>query len=183
MPFVIREKLTFCYVIRTSDPNDRGSHGKIGFKELAHTVSTNWKLISPSERAHFYKLQEESKLRYQLDMTEYQERMREWKASHPSSEPVPVQSTSVSTSPVPTGSSASLEPAAQLGRLVYHSLHSHSCFAATPDSTPHGGSLIDRAFQSVKFEAEDFQPLAIFREELDKTNNQDCSVETFAQLW
>eukprot|EP00977_Amphora_coffeiformis_P007871 scaffold1752_cov188-Amphora_coffeaeformis.AAC.3 len=182
MSTVIRENLTFfCYELWPSDPNGRQSHGKIGFKDLAQTVSRNWKRIFPSERAHYYKLQEEAKLQYEHDMRNYEERMREWKASRPSQGPIPVENNPVSVSSVTMGSSALMEPVVQFGQFLHPNLH--SAFAGNLGSNSHITAMIDQAFQSAALDAEDFQPLAVFRDELENTINQDYSVETFSQLW
>mmetsp|Transcript_8257 Transcript_8257/g.17611 ORF Transcript_8257/g.17611 Transcript_8257/m.17611 type:complete len:179 (+) Transcript_8257:3462-3998(+) len=46
----------------------RNSHGKMGFKEMAHLISRKWKAITPEEKAPFAALAKQDTLRYRKEM-------------------------------------------------------------------------------------------------------------------
>ena len=48
-----------------------GSRGKIGFRELAREVSSQWKATSPEDKAPFEAMAEADKQRHQREMAEY----------------------------------------------------------------------------------------------------------------
>jgi len=53
---------------RNKSPNRPKPHGKIDFQSLAKTIGAKWKVTGPDRKAHYQKLAEEDKKRYNAEM-------------------------------------------------------------------------------------------------------------------
>jgi hypothetical protein len=62
--------------VKTSRGKSRGSN-KVGFAELARTVSQRWKVVDPTTRLRLSEISNQDKFRYRKDMDEYKRLKRE----------------------------------------------------------------------------------------------------------
>lgn len=72
-----RIKLLQTLPVRAQGKPRGGSHGKIGFSEMAKVISAKWKTIDPARMVHYAELANQDKIRYRTEMHEYKERLRE----------------------------------------------------------------------------------------------------------
>lgn len=71
-----RQKLLVELPVRASGRPRGGTHGKIGFADLAKTISAKWRAITVDQMVHYAGLANADKMRYQHQMQAYKEQQR-----------------------------------------------------------------------------------------------------------
>lgn len=68
-----RKRLLDTLPVRAAGKPKGGSHGKIGFKDLAKVISARWKAVTVDQMVHYATLANRDKLRYRDQMFEYKQ--------------------------------------------------------------------------------------------------------------
>lgn len=71
-----RKKLLQSLPARKGKKKPRNSHGKLGFAEMARTISAKWKKITPEEKSEFDELAKLDGVRYRNEMAIYKQKQQ-----------------------------------------------------------------------------------------------------------
>lgn len=115
-----RKKLLKSLPPRQGKRKPRNSHGKLGFAEMARTISAKWKKITPEEKREFSELA-------RLDGIRYRTEMAQWKQSQQEKAVAKIQKTllfAMNGGQVPAVST-NLPPPQQEENVVQHQNNTH----------------------------------------------------------